>query len=64
MDGLGHVVPNRADLRPRGTDYTALTYDGEGQPYIQSNPYRSTGDPTYGIMTYNHDALEWLTSTV
>ncbi len=33
------------------------TYDALGHVSTVSNPYRSTNDPTYGITTYDYDAL-------
>jgi len=63
MDGLGHTARTEVTSDPAGPVYTDMTYDGEGQIYTQSNPYRSTSDPTYGISKYDHDALGRLTKT-
>ena len=57
MDGLGHGVKTELTSDPQGTVNTAITYDGLGRTFTASNPYRSTSDPTYGITTYNYDAL-------
>jgi RHS repeat-associated protein len=57
MDGLGHVVQTKLASDPDGITYTATTYDGMSHPYTVTNPYRTTGDSTYGITTYNYDAL-------
>ena len=51
------VTETKFTSDPSGTDYTATTYDGLGQPYTVTNPYRSTSDPTYGLTTYTYDAL-------
>lgn len=42
---------------PQGADLTVTSYDGSGRAYTVTNPYRSTGDPTYGVTTYVYDAL-------
>lgn len=55
-DGMGHVVQTQL-TDPAGVVYTDLVYDGEGNLYKSSNPYRSTSDPTYGVTTSNYDAL-------
>lgn len=57
LDGVGHVTGTQLTTDPEGTDYSTTTYDGEGNPYQVSNPYRTTSDPTYGITTYSYDAL-------
>jgi RHS repeat-associated protein len=57
MDGLGHVVQTALVSDPDGTTYTATTYDGFSRPYTVTNPYRTTGDLTYGITTKLYDAL-------
>lgn len=62
MDGVGHVVRTELTSDPVGTDYTDSTYDGEGRVMTQSNPYRSTSDPTYGVSTTTYDALGSVTS--
>ena len=57
MDGLGHVAQTQLPSDPDGITYTATTYDGFGRPYTVTNPYRSTGDSTYGITTQLYDAI-------
>ena len=57
MDGIGHVVQSELVSDPDGATYTSTTYDGFGRPYKVTNPYRSTGDSTYGITTQLYDAL-------
>jgi RHS repeat-associated protein len=59
MDGLGHVVTFELTSDPDCStgDITATTYDGFGRVHTKSNPYCTTGDPTYGLTTYTYDAL-------
>lgn len=61
MDGVGQPIQTQLTSDPSGTDYTDTTYDGTGNIYTQSNPYRSTSDPTYGISTSTYDALGRIT---
>jgi len=58
MDGLGHVVQTQLVSDPDGVTYTATTYNGLAQPYTVTNPYRSTGDTTYGVTTQLYDAIK------
>ncbi|MGH9325132.1 MAG: hypothetical protein ACRD2B_00370, partial [Terriglobia bacterium] len=62
MDGAGHVVRQELTSDPQGTDYTDTAYDGEGLVWKQSNPYRSTSEPSYGLSTTVYDALGRVTS--
>jgi RHS repeat-associated protein len=57
LDGMGHPVGTQLKTDPQGPDYTATTYDGMGNIYTASNPYRSTSDTTYGITTSLYDPL-------
>jgi len=57
MDEQGHAIETQFNSDPSGTDYVDTVYDGMGQHYTASNPYRSSTDPTYGLMTYTYDAL-------
>lgn len=57
LDGLGRVTQTQLNSDPEGIDYTDTTYDPLGRKATISNPYRSTGDPTYGVTTYQYDAL-------
>ncbi len=56
-DGIGHVTNTQLTSDPDGTDTTLTTYDGHGNVYTRTSPYRSTSDSTYGITTYTYDAL-------
>ena len=59
MDGIGHVVETLLTSDPDcgSGDRTDTTYDGMGHVHTVSNPYCTTGDPTYGLTTYAYDAL-------
>src|SRR6185437_14245995 len=57
MDGMGLPTKQELTSDPSGTDYTVTTYDGVGKEYTVTNPYRTTGDPTYGVTTYTYDVL-------
>ena len=63
LDGLGHVIHTQLTSDPIGTDYVDTVYDGMGSVYSVSNPYRSTGESTYGLTTYSYDALGRLALT-
>lgn len=56
FDGLGRRKQTqlRSDV---STDYVDYTYDEIGRIATVSNPYRTTGDPTYGITTHKYDPL-------
>lgn len=56
-DGLGRVLQTKLTSDPAGTDYVDTTYDVAGRRASVSNPYRTTSDPTYGITSYQYDAL-------
>ena len=59
FDGLGHTVRSEITSDPdcASGDRTDTVYYGTGKPYTVSNPYCSTGDPTYGLTTYTYDGL-------
>jgi RHS repeat-associated protein len=57
-DGMGHVTTTQLTSDPDGATYTSSkVYDGHFRVYQSYNPYRSTGDSTYGITTNTYDAL-------
>lgn len=64
VDGLGRVTQTQLTSDPEGTDYVDTTYDADGRKASGSNPYRTTSDPTYGITSYQYDALGRLTKTI
>jgi RHS repeat-associated protein len=47
-----------------GNDLVDTVYDANGNASSVSNPYRTTGDPTYGVTGYYYDVLGRLTKTV
>jgi RHS repeat-associated protein len=57
VDGLGRVTQSQMTSDPQGTTFVDTTYDSLGRKQTVSNPYRTQTDPTYGITTYNYDAL-------
>ncbi|HEX9272868.1 MAG TPA: hypothetical protein VGA01_11715, partial [Candidatus Binatia bacterium] len=57
LDGLARVTQTQLNSDPDGITYTDTTYDSVERKATVSNPYRSTSDNTYGITTYNYDAL-------
>jgi len=62
VDGLGRVTQSRLDTDPQGVTYTDITYDALERKKPVSNPYRTTGDPTYGVTSFGYDALSRLTA--
>jgi len=56
-DGLGRTTDSRS--YENATDYirTKQTYDALGRVGSVTNPYRTAGDPTYGVATSVYDAL-------
>jgi RHS repeat-associated protein len=57
MDGMGRVIQTQLTSDPEGTIFTDTIYDGLGQKFKQSNPYRSQSESTYGLTTYTYDSL-------
>lgn len=64
VDGLGRPTQTRLDSDPEGVVYANTTYDPVGRRKTVSNPYRSTSDPTYGVTTFEYDALNRVTKVV
>ncbi|HXE90757.1 MAG TPA: hypothetical protein VNK82_07325, partial [Terriglobales bacterium] len=64
VDGLGRVKQTRLTSDPEGTVYVDTTYDNVGRKKTVSNPYRSTGESTYGITEYQYDALGRVTKVI
>jgi RHS repeat-associated protein len=61
LDGLGRALHGQLNSDPQGIDYVDTTYDPLGRLASVSNPYRSTSDPTYGLTSYQYDALSRVT---
>jgi RHS repeat-associated protein len=57
FDGLGRVSQSQLTSDPQGTVYTVTTYDADGRKATVTNPYRATGDPTYGVTSYVYDGI-------
>ena len=73
QDGLGRPRKTELTSDPDGTTYTRIAYDGLGRKYQEWNPTRCdpdvnpnscTGETTFGITTYNYDALNRPTTVV
>jgi len=58
-DGFGHTKQTQLTSDPQGTVFTDTAYDGLGNVYSVSNPYRSGSDITTssGTTYYFYDAL-------
>ncbi|MCI0625315.1 MAG: hypothetical protein L0387_27340 [Acidobacteria bacterium] len=63
-DDLGQVKQTQLTSDPEGTVYTDTTYDALGRTSTVSNPYRSTGETTYGITETQYDALGRVTKVI
>jgi len=57
-DGLGRLIETEIDSDPAGADYKVITFDAAGHKASETNPYRSTSDPTYGTTSYQYDGLD------
>lgn len=57
MDSMGRVVKTQLTSDPLGTDSVDTAYDGMGQVWTVSNPYRSGSSTTDGTTTFAYDAL-------
>ena len=64
LDGLGRTRQTQLNSDTQGVDYTDTTYDAVGRVASVSNPYRSTSDPTYGVTSYQYDALSRVTKVI
>jgi RHS repeat-associated protein len=66
LNGFGRVVQTQTvDPNAGSATYrtVASTYNGLGQLFTKTNPYYTTGDPTYGLFTFYYDALGRNTQT-
>jgi RHS repeat-associated protein len=64
IDGLGRVIETQLTSDPAGTDKVDTLYDEVGRVHSTTNPYRSTGDPTYGITTNVYDGVGRVTTLI
>jgi len=63
-DGVGRAIQTQLNSDPGGTVYADTTYDLSGRKASVSNPYRTKSDLTYGISTYNYDAVNRIVSQI
>jgi YD repeat-containing protein len=56
-DGLGRKYQTQLNSDLSGWDYVNTTYDSMGRVQSVTNSFRTTSDPTYGITSYQYDAL-------
>lgn len=61
LDNLGRVITQKLVNDPEGATSVTTTYDSSGRPQNVSNPFRTTGDPTYGIETPSYDGINRVT---
>ncbi|HMD96193.1 MAG TPA: hypothetical protein VKM93_02530, partial [Terriglobia bacterium] len=62
LDGLGRAKQSKLVGTSPNPTYVDTTYDSLGRLATASNPYQSSGDPSYGKDTYGYDALSRVTS--
>jgi RHS repeat-associated protein len=60
-DGLGRTTSSQLTSDPISVTKVTTTYDALGRKSTVTNPYRSTSDSTYGVTTYQYDALSRVT---
>ena len=58
FDGLGHKTQSQLSESGGTTIYTDTAYDGLERVASVSNPYRTTGDSTYGVTATAYDAVD------
>jgi hypothetical protein len=54
LDSLGRINRQQLTSDPNGTAYVDTTYDSNGRTASVTNPYYTTGDPTYGVTLHLH----------
>jgi RHS repeat-associated protein len=66
LDGLGRTysVQTTDPNSNTGYRYVNTSYNTFGEVSAVSNPFFHTGDPTYGITSYTHDALGRVTQRI
>ena len=57
MDGMGHVIQTSLVSDPDGADNVKIAYDGEGNVYTKTNPFRGSSPPANTTTTFYYDAL-------
>lgn len=58
VDSFGRAINSTLASDPSGAIKVDTGFDGNDRAQTQSNPYRSTNDPTYGIETDTFDGLD------
>lgn len=58
LDSFGRSVNSTLINDPSGAVKVDTVFDNNDRPHTQSNPYRSTTDPTYGIETTAYDGMD------
>jgi YD repeat-containing protein len=61
LDGLTRPTDQFLVNDPDGQTDVHTDYDTNGRVLDTSHPYRSTGDPTYGLDTYSYDGMDRVT---
>jgi len=56
-DSLGRKKQTQINSDSEGTIYSDTGYDSLGRVALQSNPYRSISEPTYGVTSFTYDAV-------
>jgi len=64
FDGDGRVIQTQLLSDPEGVVYVDTTYDDNHRKASESNPYRSTGEATYGITQYQYDNLDRVSKVI
>jgi RHS repeat-associated protein len=63
-DGLGRTRQTQLNSNPGCVVKVDTTFDAIGRKETVSNPYCTTGDPTYGITKFKYDALSRTTRVI
>jgi YD repeat-containing protein len=58
VDGFGRGINTTLASDPSGATKVDAAFDANDRLQIESNPYRSTSDPTYGVETASFDGLD------
>ena len=63
MDFPHRTLTKKLLSDPQGTVISKTIYDTSGRVQSQTNPYRTTSDPTYGSTSFQYDGLNRITRT-
>lgn len=67
LDGLARITQTQTsdpDCSSGSADKVDITYDSNERKSTVTNPYCTTSDTTYGLTTYNYDALDRVTKVI